>query len=73
MDQNNQETFTIFLNSKINITFSKTHMINKKTTWLLNLQGSIHKIFHSSLYPSIYIFYFHQDIITFWFIISRRS
>ena len=43
--------FIKFLNLKRNIIFSKTHVINKKTAWLLNLRGvTINGIFHSSLY-----------------------
>ena len=49
--------------------FSKTHVINKKTTWHLNLRCGINKVSYSNLY--LFLSSFHQDLITFWFISQK--
>ena len=69
-DFSNQEIFTMFLSPKRNITFSKTHMVNKKSTWLLNLRYSIKKIFCSNLFFFSSGFNYNLVIISYRYVID---
>ena len=53
-DHRRQKFFIIFFNSKWNLTFSKTHLINKRATSLLIWWYDINQIFYSNVF--LYLF-----------------